>query len=411
MSGMHVIRKQIFQFELEEAAQYRMLADKIRLLGDRVLPDALDKVLSEFVPDDVHLVIDKLELDIGELRPEDLADQLVPRIMAALRTALQALRKEQPSKGVARVAEGPDRQVEILRHFVVHGRLPWWAGSKNISIRSLSGALLLSSPKSIGRVFEQVKKDGPRLRRLLQHLDMDVLIEGWMLARPETRSAGLSEISEMVAGVVHHLQTSMGREAAVEIVRLHLLKSMLGMDIRPEVGPHPGGISSSQASKRRLSAQIMPVPLRAFFHRFDAGRPPGSDLGQRKQAKPNLPGTKGIIDRSRQTISSDQQRIVNRGVKADEETDTELDAFGGYLHDGRMPTQRARSMRAEVIHVFSTLIAQRLPELAELIRDQGRAERVRRRILDSIPSPRLRSFFEAAVPGKREAIEWVESVY
>lgn len=78
MSGVHVIRKQIFQFELEEAAQYRMLADKIRAMGDRVLPEALDKVLSEFVPDDIHLVIDKLELDIGSIRPEDLADQLIP---------------------------------------------------------------------------------------------------------------------------------------------------------------------------------------------------------------------------------------------------------------------------------------------------------------------------------------------
>ena len=411
MSGVHVIRKQIFQFELEEAAQYRMLADKIRAMGDRVLPEALDKVLSEFVPDDIHLVIDKLELDIGSLRPEDLADQLIPRIIAALRTALQAVRKDIPSTGVVRVAEGPERQSAILRHFVVHGRLPWWAGSKNISIRSLSGALLRSNPQSFRGIFEQVYKDGPRLRRLLQHLDMEVLIDGWMRSKPDAEAASLSDVSQMVKGVVHQLQTSMGRDAAVEIVRLHLLKSMLGRENRPEVGAQPVGISSSQASQRRLSAQIIPVPLRAFFHRFDAGRLPGSDLGQRKQAKPSLPGAKEIMDRSSQTISRDQQRIVKRGVKADEETDTELEAFGGYLHDGRMPTQRARSMRAEVIHVFTTLIAQRLPELAELIRDQGRAERVRRRILDNIPSPRLRSFFEAAVPGKREAIEWVEAVY
>ena len=411
MRGVHVIRKQIFQFELEEAAQYRMLADKIRLLGDRVLPDALDKVLSEFVPDDVHLVIDKLELDIGELRPEDLADQLVPRIMAALRTALQALRKEQPSKGVARVAEGPDRQVEILRHFVVHGRLPWWAGSKNISIRSLSGALLLTSPQSIGRVFEQVKKDGPRLRRLLQHLDMDVLIEGWMLARPETRSAGLSEISEMVAGVVHHLQTSMGREAAIETVRLHLLRSMLGNDIRPIPGPRPAVPASSFDSQSRLSAQKMPVPLRAFFHRFEVGRPTAPRGGQEKDTPPYGPSSQDINAPSRPTKPRERRVIERSRTLIPEASDLELEAFGGYLQDGRLQTRRARSMSSEVVQIFSTLIVQRLPELSGMIRDLGRAERVRRRILDNIPSPRLRSFFEAAVPGKREAIEWVESVY
>ena len=65
MSEVHIIRKQIFQFDLEEAAQYRMLAERIRALGEGMLPDALDRVLSEFVPPGVHLVIDKLELDIA----------------------------------------------------------------------------------------------------------------------------------------------------------------------------------------------------------------------------------------------------------------------------------------------------------------------------------------------------------
>ena len=72
---------------------------------------------------------------------------------------------------------------------------------------------------------------------------------------------------------------------------------------------------------------------------------------------------------------------------------------------------RSRSSAAEVDPNFTNHIEGHVPENAVRILKCVRGEQVRRRILDSIAYPRLRSIFDAAVPGKREAIEWVESVY
>ena len=413
MSGVHLIRRQIFQFKLEEAAQYRMLSERIRMMGDKILPEALDKVLSEFVPEDVHLVIDRLELDVGTLRPEDIIDQLVPRIVAALRTALQAVRDKKPSGGVMRVEEGPPRHAAILGHFILHGRLPWWAAPKNLSIRKIAGELLETDSMTFGRIFDRVRKDMPRLRRLLQHLDTDVLINGWQRTRPTFQPAGMPKMQEMVAAVVRQLETTLGRETAIETVRLHLLQDMLSPDGHIGAG-HLSRLSTGlYATARFPLRQKMPIPLRAFFDQIAtagsvAGQvtPTGEVLRNRSNASISLPGSM-----PKRKPVSDRRGIGRSSRTASGEMDEELEAFEGYLQVGRLESHRARSMAAEVIQIFTRLVEQQLPELSGLIRDIGRAERVRRRILDSIPSPRLRSFFAAAVPGKREAIEWVESVY
>ena len=407
MSGVHVIRKQIFQFEMEEAAQYRLLSERISALGDRILPEALDLVLSDLVPEGVHLVIDRLEIDVGSFRPEELREQLVPRIMAALRQALQAVRDGRPSGGVVRVEDGPARNAGILEHFIRHGRLPWWAGSKNISIRRMVNALLLSDPAVFGRIFVQVRKDAPRLRRLLQHMDTEDLLLAWQRTQRDMPGISPRKLSDMVSEVVRHLQPAVGRETATETVRLHLLQGLLR-------NVSTGVMVGRYDEARRLPAGLtasgrIPIPFRSFFDQISGSR----NLKTRR-----LPSAAAGVATDPSTLTGSypaggRQRLPPRrsptGVP--DATAQELQAFGGFLQDGRLEANRRGSMAAEVVRIFRTLVEDRLPELSDMIRDMGRAERVRRRILDAIPSPRLRRFFEAAVPGKREAIEWVESVY
>lgn len=409
MSEVHVIRKQIFQFDLEEAAQYRMLADRIRALGEGILPDALDRVLSEFVPPGIHLVIDKLELDIGTIRPEDLREQLVPRILAALRVALQAVKTGSPSAGVMQVAEGPGRQAEILRHFILHGRLPWWAASKQTSIRLLAGELLLSDPAGFKHIFHRFRRDAPRLRRLLQHLDTEVLVRGWQRSRPDIQSVDLSQMIDMVTEVVHQLQSAMGREAAMDVVRLHLLQDYLSTQASSGFSQvESGGI----LSKKLLAGQKIPIPLRAMLDRLaGVNRAEGYRYSLETDGRPVMRPDAQVISASEHRRKTAGQRNGRNEPMPVDETDRGLEAFGGYLEEGRIQTHQSRGMAAQLIDIFRTLVEQRLPDLSDMIRDLGRAERVRRRILDAIPSPRLRTFFAAAVPGKREAIEWVESVY
>jgi hypothetical protein len=409
MSEVHVIRKQIFQFDLEEAAQYRMLAERIRALGERLLPDALDLVLSEFVPPGVHLVIDKLELDIGTIRPEDLREQLLPRILGALRQALQVVKVGGPSAGVMQVTEGPGRQAELLRHFVLHGRLPWWAGTRNISVRRMAGELLLSEPSLFKKIFDRFRQDAPRLRRLLQHLDTEVLIRGWQRSRPDTQSVDRSQMIDMVAEVVHQLQAAMGREAAMDIVRLHLLQDYLSTQASPGFSQFE---PERMLSKKLLAGQKIPIPLRAMLDRLAAANGAGvSRYSLENDGRPVRRPDGQVISGSDIRRKPAGKRDGRNTPMPVDETDRGLEAFGSYLEEGRIHAHRARSMAAEVIDIFKSLVEQRLPDLSDMIRDLGRAERVRRRILDAIPSPRLRTFFAAAVPGKREAIEWVESVY
>ena len=405
MSGVHIIRKQIFQFDLEEAAQYRLLSARISALGDRILPEALDEVLSDIVPEGVHLVIDRLEIDVGTFRPEELREQLIPRIMAALRQALQAIRDGHPSGGVVRVEEGPARQAGIFEHFIRHGRLPWWAGAKGLSIRKMASALLFTEPAVFGRIFRQVRTDAPRLRRLLNHMDTEELLRAWQQTRRDIPSISPRQLSDMVSGVIRHLQPAIGREASIETVRLHLLQDLL-----QNASPGAGTIHSDPSG--RLPAGItyierMPIPLRAFFDHISAGK--GITSGQTSaavaEARPRSL-TRSLPSRGR------QQGQTRRGRPgATDAPDPELLAFSGFLQEGRLEAHHAGSMSAAVVRIFRTLVEDRLPELSDMIRDMGRAERVRRRILDAIPSPPLRRFFEAAVPGKREVIEWVESVY
>jgi hypothetical protein len=414
MIDPHVIRKQIFQFRMEEESQYRLLARRISELGERILPEAFDEVLSDFVPEGVHIVIDRLEIDIGVIHPDQIREQLADRIVAALRQSLLAIGTgRQP--GIARVQDGPDRQAAILEHFVRHGRLPWWAGSRNVSIREYARGLIASDPAVITRIFGKFIQDPPRLRRLLHHLDTPALLKAWSRIHPESKAVSEPEMAAIIREVTRHLQVQYGSDRAVEMIRFQLLHALFQHGQRPSsVGGRSIGSILSGGGSWLADGQLTGAPMPGMDFRRLISMLPSRGIDQLTKPQAGDRRKDGRKPDLRHALSGGEGTPGGKPTGKppfDEVFDRELAAFGGFLRRGTMDIQRQAGLSATVVSIFRSLIAERLQELSGMIRDLGKADRVRKRILDTIPSPRLRSFFEAAVPGKKEVMEWVEAVY
>jgi len=410
MISRHIIRRQVFEFEIPEEKEYPGFAQRISELQSSSFADELDTLLSALVPDDVYLQIDKIELDVGRLDIDDLGGILIKRTLDELEKSLLKMRGS-PALARSLQSDPLTRDLRLLAYFVEHARLPWWSPSQGTSIQAVTTRLLHDRLSLLRPLFAQWRHDPLRLRRWLSHVDTHALIPAWKQLYPTLGEISDSDLRRWVDAAIRLISPTIGREASRDAVRYILLSDLLEPITTPSrIPPDPRNpLSLLKKATPFTSLSDMGLRYRSFTRRDDRRREdvrlPAATLERPLPTAAGLPAP--AAGRPQEAMPPGGTGLTDRPPHDSEE----IAEFRTFLLSGHLMRYRSRSMNTELVRLFRGLVIHQLPVLETTIKDLGRSERIRRRIIDSISSPNIRFFFEKAVPSKKDLIDWVSDVY
>lgn len=162
----HIIKRLVFRLNFADRAQARRLEHEVINIYRHHLEPSLDECFSELAGSDTEYRVDRLELDLGRIKPQKLRTDMPLRFA-------QQLRKH-TAGGLSRTAEiisEQDREFTLFRHFIETGRLPWWAGTvSRHTLEELVENLCIKSPARLRGMIPVVLRDGIKTRRLVNQL-------------------------------------------------------------------------------------------------------------------------------------------------------------------------------------------------------------------------------------------------
>lgn len=404
MSGKHIIHRQVFAFDIPDEQSFPAYSRLISELQSSSLFEDLDRLLSEWIPEDLHIRIDRIELDVGVIGIDELGDILIRRILEALHRQLSSQRRG-PSSARRVDVDAVTRDRRLLEYFVHHGRLPWWAPSQGTSIRQVAARLLRGDLGNLRALMESLRHDPVKIRRWLGHVDTKDLVPVWKQVHPAWSGLSDADALRLVETAIRLSAHATGRDAARDAIRYILLSDLLETERDPRTtAPDPGN-PLSLLRKPTPFTSLSDVSQRFRTLHPREGRWERPDPDGRSYPSPGQSPRPGLPEKE-PPPSSSVRADGRQAIHSDE-----IAEFRSFLLSGHLERYRSRSMLTELVRLFRGLVIDELPSLEDAIRDLGRRERVRRRILDNLSSPDIRFFFEQAVPDKKELLDWVSDVY
>jgi hypothetical protein len=133
----HRIRHQIIELELpREAGAVAMQRRFSRLFQEEVLPK-LDVVFSRIAPSDRVIRIEDLTIDLGDIGESNWEQTFIEACVAQISRQIEETVFEVGAAGHTRslTLRTDESQIDILRYFLQHGILPWYA--KGVILKDL----------------------------------------------------------------------------------------------------------------------------------------------------------------------------------------------------------------------------------------------------------------------------------
>ncbi len=189
----HIINKQVIDLRLPQKEGAWLLQQQMKELYQNELLNVLDQQFSKIAGDDDVLRIDKLEIDLGIISKDKLAEafreklnELLPERIAELKTQAVVERNKlqfNANEGINAAQASAQNELEqtslteqfvsLLDHFFTTGNIPWWGNSQQ-------------TPISIVHVFERALRDESILLRsyIQRWIQRDAVLKRMILQIP-----------------------------------------------------------------------------------------------------------------------------------------------------------------------------------------------------------------------------------
>lgn len=125
----HIIQKQILELTLDEGPEKVTLQDDMAQRLNHEVLTALNDFFNELIPVNTVWKIDKLELDLGQVKPENFSKELIRQLRQKLKLDFE------PGKGEASLEVTTTGQggLEQFLYFLRHGHFSWNANGITLS--------------------------------------------------------------------------------------------------------------------------------------------------------------------------------------------------------------------------------------------------------------------------------------
>jgi len=257
----HIIHRINLHIEAPPGIDGHRLQDMVlHIINDQIFP-RLEKELDTVHEGSEHIRISELNLDLGEIRKEDLEEELALRVQQQLmmklmtctelagntfRPATEGRIAGFPESPVKAESLTPERQMlEIMIHFLRTGRLPWFCDGSDMlpSGEAIAGALYKLNAGERNQLKNLLSFDSASLTRLLLQYDRPVVIEILtMLLAPsarmkmETLKKGVSALTDgavqenireiFITKILHLLNSARIEEATLSLAEKQFLSDL-----------------------------------------------------------------------------------------------------------------------------------------------------------------------------------------
>ncbi len=346
----HNIEKQIINLAVEgdlEESKIKELQSAIVYLYKHKIGEILDQVFSELVPPDVHVVINKIVVDLPTINISDLENMrdLSRKIESVFKSKARNIIREKILKankdkfekdgfGNIRVSKWA-----ILERFLEDGHYPSWADTKNQSIDKIFDELMRKSPERVAALVLKLSKKNKRLLdRIIYQLPTQ-------------------QIERLISSIYE-------RYGATAIKQLRTIRRRLGKRYRAMRG-------QKSVDKAILSA--------AMEYALDQVRK-GKRVSYKEQAF-----IQKIIEaiQSKYTHVADEDIIYRSdGVKPEHSKQySDLDVLEYFLQYGSIPYWASADSRSSIHALFDRLTNKRLVPLQRMLLKHAQDENFMRRLV------------------------------
>lgn len=171
----HRIKRQVIELTVAGEDEAALLHAEMGRIHERQLLPLIDRCCTELSDPDRIYRIDRLEVDLGTVDPENLEQDIVARAATPLRSALAAqIGQAEQSAGGEDLATRSS--LELFEFFARTGSLPWWADiSQPRLLDEVLERLLQTAPEPLVRSMRALANEDGSLKRLVLHYP-DVLL-------------------------------------------------------------------------------------------------------------------------------------------------------------------------------------------------------------------------------------------
>ncbi len=202
--------------DLDTAMQLRARAEE---LARRLLPDTLARVLDALDPAGLHLRIERIELDLGEIAADALERDVPAALQRTLTEALtQALASARHAPGPqGRALSGAAARLEDFDDYLAHGTLPRRPARMADDAAEALQHLVAEQPRELAGVLRRHAHDRRSLERLVLQAGEAGLLALLALLAPAEASAILAYL-----GTLRHTHAEARVRPAPDAVPLRL---------------------------------------------------------------------------------------------------------------------------------------------------------------------------------------------
>jgi hypothetical protein len=227
MTQKHIIKKQILDLTLDSPVGSFTFQSEVGTLYRKEIVPLIDQYCSAIATGDGVIRIDQLEVDLGKIEKRNFGRDFKRKIAQLLPQKLTEVLQMSPNCDLFEdntrfdhFCTETDRDFAVLEFFLYEGCLPWWvSGDESYEMPVLLQQNIASRPDKVKRLITGIVGNAALVKRLIYHVDDEILGQIIALFQPEHGSA--------INWLARTLLTS--------LVACPLLKLSEAAKLRPEV--------------------------------------------------------------------------------------------------------------------------------------------------------------------------------
>jgi hypothetical protein len=363
MEVINTIEKIEFQVQIQNEEIFPTLSEEIAHIVENSLEKFIDLVFLQLGIAHHQIVIPKLEIDLGYIRPDRIKDDLIEKFQFHFAKIIQQIIKS-PQVSVMNDLE---KSFFVIDYFLSHGTRPWWLVKNENKMDDFYAKAIEESPNKFSRLVN---------KHFLNH-------------------KGRKRIENSFSEI--NLRKALVKKLNVDLSFFEVLKTFVSQTF----------LGKSHYQKSEKYKEI----LRYLYFNKSGKESSLLTVGEIVQhfewtrSSTHLLTFKKVISSSSNT-SSYFRNLFDLDFSL-------LHNLQFFLLNGFLkPESGISSYKFRNINLLFPYLLQTQPQLViDLLLEIGRKPSVKRRFLDNLSQQNISNFFNSAAPMKRQFNEWVVDVF
>ncbi len=379
----HVVNSLNFEIKVATKSSFKVVSEEISALVNQNLGELIDEIFSEIYPEQHLLVIDKLEIDLGQLRIDQLRGDLTQRFRNQFTLAF----KEHLKSLSVQISSSDEIPFLILDGYIRSGVRPQWLQAREANFQQHLARAFEKNPRRFSTKIRGYLRNQTYKKRVLENFSEGMLMQSVLVEHPlnsEILSEEITRLSDFFRQQYRHLAPSSS--------------SMLFKNLLAGILMYPQKINKLSSFRAAVASEMerqFGVNVAASYQES------GFAIGYSENS---LSRTSKLTPEIKEKLALDQRNVEDEALIQK----FQFFMFHGYtLTDNRSTSYRYRNINT----LFLTLLNQNFEDLVEFLLAYGKSAAIKRRFLDSLSQDAILEFFAKVAPQKRKLLEWVVDVF